>query len=123
MSKNVKTGSNLAARSIKDKNLTFCFRIEAPPGRRVKITFSDWSIPSSGIDCEVVFISVTDLSLAGSVEQETKKKSVSFCGKNPGNGLNLTRCTSGPFPVCPFSFGIVVTRLFRSSWYYVQFHI
>jgi hypothetical protein len=58
--------------------------IEAPPGRRVKITFSDWSIPSSGIDCEVVFVSVTDLSLAGSVEQETKKKSVSFCGKNPG---------------------------------------
>ena len=58
----------------------------------MKITFSDWSIPASGIDCEVVFISVTDLALAGSLEQETKKKSVSFCGKNPGNGLNLTRC-------------------------------
>lgn len=58
--------------------------IEAPPGRRVKITFTDWSIPPSGMDCEVVFISVTDLSLAGSLGQETKKKSVSFCGKNPG---------------------------------------
>ena len=65
----------------------------------MKITFSDWSIPPSGNDCEVVFISVTDLSLAGSVEQETKKKSVSFCGKNPGNGLNLTRCTSRYFAI------------------------
>ena len=60
----------------------------------MKITFSDWSIPPSGIDCEVVFISVTDLALAGSVEQETKKKSVSFCGKNPGNGFSLTLITS-----------------------------
>ena len=63
----------------------------------MKITFSDWSIPPSGIDCEVVFISVTDLALAGSVEQETKKKSVSFCGKNPGNGFNLQWCNSYHF--------------------------
>jgi len=60
------------------------FRIQAPPGRRIKIEFTDWSVPKSGGGCEVLFLGISDGVSALELGKETKKKAVTVCGQNPG---------------------------------------